>query len=217
VTVSSTTYDLILEAAAALFAERGFHGVTTREIAAGAGVNVAAIHYHGGSKRELYLTVIRRLYEAERELVARFAEEMDEETVRNPEALGGLLGRFAEDLVDLLAEHPERARLYVNRWLEEADELSGTEAELSLALHGPWRDLLDRAQLAGTISRELNPSLFLRSFSWLVFGYFVSGPIDWETWRGDPHVPENLAAFKAYLRRYLRLMLGLEGVPRDER
>src|SRR6059036_2495817 len=45
--------------ASELFAERGFHRTTVRDIAARARVNVAAGHYHYGSKRALYLAVLR--------------------------------------------------------------------------------------------------------------------------------------------------------------
>jgi len=49
----------LLEAAAGLFATQGFHGTTVREIAERAGVNLAAGNYHFGSKRALYLEVLR--------------------------------------------------------------------------------------------------------------------------------------------------------------
>jgi AcrR family transcriptional regulator len=53
------TKDRLLAAAGELFAERGFHGTTIRDIAARAGVNVAAGNYHYGSKKALYLEVLR--------------------------------------------------------------------------------------------------------------------------------------------------------------
>src|SRR5438093_8933190 len=53
------TKDRLLTAAAALFAEHGFHGTTVRDIAARARVNVAAGNYHYGSKKALYLAVLR--------------------------------------------------------------------------------------------------------------------------------------------------------------
>lgn len=50
----------LLEAAAEVFAEKGFHGSTTREIAAKANVNVASLHYHFRDKRRLYLAVFEQ-------------------------------------------------------------------------------------------------------------------------------------------------------------
>ena len=56
------TRDRVLRAATELFAERGFHGTKVRDIAARAGANVAAGNYHFGSKRDLYLEVLRALF-----------------------------------------------------------------------------------------------------------------------------------------------------------
>jgi len=53
------TKDRLVAAAAELFAERGFHGTKARDIAERAGVNLAASNYHYGSKRDLYVEVLR--------------------------------------------------------------------------------------------------------------------------------------------------------------
>src|SRR5579871_1488626 len=50
---SDRTRTLILDAAERLYAERGFADVTLRDIVALAGVNLAAVNYHFGSKDEL--------------------------------------------------------------------------------------------------------------------------------------------------------------------
>jgi AcrR family transcriptional regulator len=50
----------ILDAAEALFARHGFYGVTTRQVAAEAGVDTALIHYYFGAKRELFDAVFLR-------------------------------------------------------------------------------------------------------------------------------------------------------------
>src|SRR5881409_3418413 len=47
------TRTAILEAAEQLYADRGFADVTLRDIVAAAGVNLAAVNYHFGSKDEL--------------------------------------------------------------------------------------------------------------------------------------------------------------------
>lgn len=50
----------ILDAAEMLFSWRGFYGVSLREIAAEAGVQLALTHYHFGSKESLFSAVIER-------------------------------------------------------------------------------------------------------------------------------------------------------------
>jgi len=49
----------LLQAAAEVFAEVGYHAATTREICKRAGVNLASIHYYYGDKAELYREVFR--------------------------------------------------------------------------------------------------------------------------------------------------------------
>ncbi|RME64538.1 MAG: TetR/AcrR family transcriptional regulator, partial [Alphaproteobacteria bacterium] len=50
----------ILDAAEALFARRGFHAVSLRDIAQKAGVQLALSHYHFGSKDDLFRAVVDR-------------------------------------------------------------------------------------------------------------------------------------------------------------
>ena len=63
------TKDRLLAAASELFAERGFQRTTVRDIAARARVNVAAGNYHYGSKRKLYVEVLRAQFTAIRALL----------------------------------------------------------------------------------------------------------------------------------------------------
>jgi AcrR family transcriptional regulator len=51
----------LLQAAGEVFAEKGPHAATTKEITERAGVNIAAINYHFKDKAELYVEVIRRI------------------------------------------------------------------------------------------------------------------------------------------------------------
>ncbi len=50
----------ILDAAEALFAQRGFDGVSLRDIAQRAGVQLALSHYHFGAKEDLFRAVVDR-------------------------------------------------------------------------------------------------------------------------------------------------------------
>src|SRR5262252_5392157 len=67
----------VLRAATALFAEHGFHGTKMRDIATRAGANVASAHYHFGSKRDLYLEVLRSCFANVRALLVRGGAQPD--------------------------------------------------------------------------------------------------------------------------------------------
>ncbi len=52
----------ILDAAEKLFAGKGFHGTSLRDITKDAGVNLAAVNYHFGSKDALFEEVFKRRF-----------------------------------------------------------------------------------------------------------------------------------------------------------
>ena len=69
---SGSTKERILGAAEVLFAQRGFDGASLRQLTTAAGVNLAAVNYHFGSKDKLVEEVFRRRLDAlnERRLAA---------------------------------------------------------------------------------------------------------------------------------------------------
>jgi len=73
----------ILAAAIQLFSERGFRGVTTRELAASVGVSEPVLYQHFPSKKELYTAIIEESkdqhYEEELEGLGRAAETSNDE------------------------------------------------------------------------------------------------------------------------------------------
>ena len=58
--MSNTTSDKILDAAERLFAQNGFSATSMRAITRLAGVNLAAVNYHFGNKKELLKAVYQR-------------------------------------------------------------------------------------------------------------------------------------------------------------
>src|SRR6478736_2497109 len=52
------TGNKLIATAERLFAEKGYHGVSVREITAEAGVNLAAVNYHYSDKQSLYLEIL---------------------------------------------------------------------------------------------------------------------------------------------------------------
>ena len=56
----AATRERILDAAEELFARRGYHGVSIRDITRDAGVDVALVNYHFGTKEALLDSVLTR-------------------------------------------------------------------------------------------------------------------------------------------------------------
>jgi AcrR family transcriptional regulator len=98
----------VLRAAGELFAARGFHATTVRDIALRARVNLASGHYHFGSKRALYLAVLRQQFAAVRaELARRGAVTVPQRLRRlGGDELTALLHARLRAMLDLLIGNP---------------------------------------------------------------------------------------------------------------
>lgn len=199
----------ILHAAARLFAEHGYHGVTTRQIAAAAKLNIGTVHHHLGTKRAVYLAVYERLRQEDAAFVGGLEERFARFQPSNAETLARGLCGMADDFVDFVAGDAVRGRLFLRHWLETDPELREFEAERSLDLYRKLRRILQRARGKGWVDWTVNPGIILRNLDWMVYSYFVCGAFNWRTWRGDPREERNLRAFKASLHVYLRGMLRL--------
>src|SRR5512145_1183174 len=58
--LSQDTKTRILDAAETLFMEHGFEATSLRQLTGAAGVNLAAVNYHFGTKEELFQAVLTR-------------------------------------------------------------------------------------------------------------------------------------------------------------
>src|SRR5437660_3119973 len=61
---SADTKTRILDAAERLFMEHGFEATSLRQLTSAAGVNLAAVNYHFGSKEDLFQAVLTRRLDA---------------------------------------------------------------------------------------------------------------------------------------------------------
>ncbi|UVF21186.1 CerR family C-terminal domain-containing protein [Microvirga terrae] len=74
---SERTREALIEAAAIVFAEKGYEGGSVRDITRKAGANQAAITYHFGGKEGLYREVLRVAFAALKESDVLDAERLD--------------------------------------------------------------------------------------------------------------------------------------------
>lgn len=115
----SSTKERILDSAEELFAQKGFNGARTRDIAARASVNISTLHFHCKSKEDLYTAVyerqIARRAELAKEVLAVFVQANDA-----PDRWSSIAQAIVALLFHFFRRYPYAARLDSYRLLEDA-------------------------------------------------------------------------------------------------
>ncbi len=114
--VQSETVERILDAAEQLFSQRGFAETSLRLITAQAGVNLAAVNYHFGSKKALIQAVFVRL-------LGPLSQGLEEELQRRQVAAARPL--LLEELLELLVVQALELRQRLGRDLSSLMRLLG--------------------------------------------------------------------------------------------
>jgi AcrR family transcriptional regulator len=100
------TKEKIMEHAAKLFAEQGYAATSLRQIIADAGVNLAAVHYHFGSKEELLDELVHRKAEpVNQERIARL-DRLETESGGAPLPVEDILRAFFEPTAIVAEKNP---------------------------------------------------------------------------------------------------------------
>ena len=147
----------ILASAAGMFANSGYNGVSTRDIATGAGVNEVTIYRHYPRKRDLYVAVLDAELQQVKlrgDLLARIAEAQDARTavVRTFELIAATLSsrqdlvrlmqycslEMGEDIDPLLRKHlgelVEVIARYLEPWVSKGELRAASAKTLVLSL-----------------------------------------------------------------------------------
>ncbi|HEX4806256.1 MAG TPA: TetR/AcrR family transcriptional regulator [Conexibacter sp.] len=90
-----TSREQLLDAAAEVFAERGYHGASMEAIAAAAGVTTSALHWSFESKADLFFTLLEERVDRRVRMLAGAAEQIAGEETVTP-----LLSREISSLAD---------------------------------------------------------------------------------------------------------------------
>ena len=92
----------IMEVATKLFAEKGFDGVSTRDICKQANINISMISYYFGGKQELYQAIIEGLIKKHTEYVKNFISfDINIDKLSKKEKIN-ILYKFGNKMIDFL-------------------------------------------------------------------------------------------------------------------
>src|SRR5262249_32345321 len=141
------TRDRIVAAALEAFAERGFDGARTRDIAARAGVNQGLITYHFSSKEALWKAAADRIFAL---LGREFGLRL--EALRDVEPVARLRG-VVRHFVRFAAAHPEPHRFMVEEGKSDGPRLRWLVDRHVRPLYEASRELVEAAQDEGALLR----------------------------------------------------------------
>jgi AcrR family transcriptional regulator len=102
------TRERILDAAEALFAQRGFEGVSVRKIMSQADADVSLAYYHFKSKRDLFDQVMLRRVEYLNEIRLKALEEVEQRHKDDEPTVEEIIGAFTKPLLQVLADDHEK-------------------------------------------------------------------------------------------------------------
>lgn len=155
----------ILDAALALFSERGFRGTTTRELAAAVGVTEPVLYEHFRTKGELYAAIIDHKSKAALE---RISELRDAYLDRDDDH--GLFTLLANLLLDVYDKDPAFVRLMLYSALENHEMKEIAYERQNSVFFGIIAGYVERRIAAGKL-RPMNPLLAAHSFIGMVAHY----------------------------------------------
>lgn len=155
----------MLDAARTVFAQRGYHGASTAEIAARCGCSEPILYRHFPSKQALFAAT---LLDSAEVLKARLAPVFAERT--DPfEALAAVVELSAHD--ELFLEVSRLRMLAVT--LENEPEIREALRRLLTAMHERFTALMEHAREVGALRADVDPS----EAAWLWQGFaLLSGP-----------------------------------------
>lgn len=169
----------ILEAATAVFLDRGIDGARLREVSQRAGVSIGLIQHYFGSREDLFSQVARH---ASERLLTKFT--IDEHEIADPwERIHALIDRWAsiEDLVSHSAV-----------WLHFADAArqSGTRNGIFASIYWRWYTYATNAVRDGIDAGTMNPVMSVDDAVSVFMAFFDGYEVELATGIVEPDAEE---------------------------
>lgn len=193
--------DRILDVAERLFAQRGFAATSMRNIAQGAGVNVATLYYHCGSKDELFVSIYSRVVE---QMIGWIGE-----TFKAGGDFRFMVAEILDHVIEYLALHPSIARLLMRSDLGEMPKANHDKREVYRPLLETVTRVINARVERGEI-RTIDPLTFVRGAQGVVT-YIALGLTREQDLMAPPTIdPKQLALAQRHARLFVLGALGLD-------
>jgi len=163
----------IIDQAEALFAKQGYDGTSTRQIAARAGISIQTLHYHCGSKSELYNLILERSIMPVTAMINRHIQKMLKLDLGDEATLDNSINELIDELFETLRQNPNFPLLFFRQWLEQDPALRRVEWEQLAPRLRQWAMQVE-AIVAKERRRGIDLPLTFVSLSMLYWGLFTN-------------------------------------------
>lgn len=167
------TREDILEAAAQVFRQKGFHGASMQDIAKAVSLQKASLYHHVSSKQEILLALLDRALELLLERISTISDQnipADEKLKQMVRAYLRILAENMDLAAVLLFEHRSLERKQHARHVPNRDKFEAL-----------WRDVLAEGVTARLFLCD-DPALTARAIlgimNWTITWYHPNGPME---------------------------------------
>jgi len=119
---NTDTKSKILDVAEKLFAELGIHATSIRQIVKEAGVNVASLHYHFGSKEAVIHEIITRRLSPINEMKIKRLDQLEKDAAGNPPELEDVLRAFIEPHIQMQKVAGDKVKILMKLMVQIEDD-----------------------------------------------------------------------------------------------
>lgn len=154
-----STREKILETALQVFAERGFDGARTRDIADRAGANLGLLTYYFGNKEKLWRAAVTRAFAELQGVLAGVMGSQGDADARTQ------LEQLARGFVRFAARRPEFMRLMNDEGKRDSTRMRWLADRFVRPMHEGLRELIERGQ-----ARGLLPAIAPASLHYIMLG-----------------------------------------------
>ena len=163
----------LIQAAARLFSERGYHGTSMQHLADALGLQRGSLYAHIGSKEDLLLDVVE-------DGARRFLERG--EAAASMEALAAVrLRAFLAGHIETAVEHLDSVTVFLNEWRFLSPELRAVVQEKRDRYESMIRGIIDDGIAAGEfrpdVEVRLAARLVLSAGNWMYAWYRPGGEL----------------------------------------
>jgi AcrR family transcriptional regulator len=199
---NNDTKTKILDVAEKLFAEIGIHATSIRQIVKEAGVNVASLHYHFGSKEAVIHQIITRRLQPINEQKVKRLDQLEEKYNGKPPDFEDVLRAFIEPHIQMHKMNAAKVKILMKLMVQIEDDAHRLEVMKDPVFMNTFNRYL-------TTLHEILPHLSMAELVWrfkfMIFSMhaiMVQHPIPANT--GMETKPESIDQLLKYVITFLK-------------